>query len=76
MMGRNTNRKGKVGRFGRSAPLPRDPLPDISSDPDMIRLKELLGSLTPDRRAAAMEYLMEGPGDDDNATDQDMANRD
>jgi hypothetical protein len=64
-MSRNTKMTRPAGRTERCVPLPADRLPDIATDPDMIRLKELLSKLKPDRRAEAVRYLIEGVDDDD-----------
>jgi 5-methylcytosine-specific restriction endonuclease McrA len=56
----NTKKTDRTGTQGTVCPTPQR---DISKEPDMIRLKELIGSLSPDRVDAALDYLEQDPTD-------------
>ncbi len=52
----DTKKDGKIGTQGTVCPTPKR---NISEEPDMIRLKELVGQLSPERRRALNDYLQE-----------------
>jgi len=52
----NTKKDSKTGKHRSVVPTPTR---DISKEPDMIRLKELVGKLSPERRQALDDFLEE-----------------
>jgi hypothetical protein len=67
-----TSSTKKTGRTGTHRTVCPTPKRDISKEPDMIRLKELISSLSPDRVAAALDFLERDPTDQPEAVDYNL----